>query len=77
MRVGEQIYRGFNALRHALVLASLTILPFDFLSFLKISVSLSARQAKLLGQSFGSFGQCVTLCQQVECGIQPVGFVGV
>lgn len=49
----------------------------DFRSFLKISVSLSARQSKLLGQCFGGFGQGVTLCQQVECGIQPVSFVGV
>jgi hypothetical protein len=47
------------------------------LRFLKIAVSLSARQAKLLGQGSGRFGQGVTLCQQVECSIQPVGFVGV
>jgi len=30
-----------------------------------------------LGQCFGSLGQWAALCQQVECGIQPVGFVGV
>jgi hypothetical protein len=30
-----------------------------------------------LGQCFGRFGQWVTLRQQIESGIQPVGFVGI